>query len=146
MNYLKFVLFGTLLGVACFSSSAFAQTKVALISTAPDSIGVRLVYALKEGIRKSAGMQLVDSSEDALITVRIVTIDPDDSSTQNRTIYSVVWTARTFHQTPVDMYLTNSVGTCGTNRVSQCADGLAAYTDAQATTVKGWLKAALEKK
>ena len=130
----------------CTSVAASAQIKIAIVSTVPDPVGERLVYANKEGIRRSSGMQVVDRVQDGLIRVNIVTLDPDKSdSSGNRTIYSVVWTAQTFHEIPVTMYLTNSVGICGSSRVSQCADGLIANTDEQATNVRGWIQGTLEK-
>lgn len=123
------------------AKSSLAQTAVFVEATAPDPVGSRLAYAIKEGIRRSAGMSLADREADALIGVSLVTLDPDRSDAGgNRTIYSVVWTARTLHSTPVRMYLTNSVGICGTNRVSACADGLVADTDAQATKVRTWIR------
>jgi len=136
-RYLVFVAILLLLT----GQSAFAQAKVFIDATASDRVGSRLAYAIKEGIRRSAGMSLADREEDSLIGVSIVTLDPDRSdSGGNRTIYSVVWTARTLHSTPVTMYLTNSVGICGVNRVASCADGLVADTDAQATKVRGWIR------
>lgn len=124
-----------------FGQPAFAQANVFIEVTAPDPVGSRLAYAIKEGIRRSAGMSLADREEDSLIGLSIVTLDPDRSDAGgNRTIYSVVWTARTLHSTPVTMYLTNSVGICGSNRVTSCADSLVADTDAQATKVRGWIR------
>lgn len=118
-----------------------AQVKVFVSSTAPDSVGNRLAYAVKEAIRRSSGMQLADREEDALISLSIVTLDPDKNYNEsNRTIYSAVWTVQTFHSTPVSMYLTNSVGICGTGRVSQCADGLAADTDAKISSVRSLIR------
>jgi hypothetical protein len=130
----------------CAVFPATAQVKVAVIPTTDDTVGNRLVFAIKESIRRSAGMQLVDRTQDGFIRMNIVTLDPDKSSGGgNRTIYSVVWTAQTFHRPSVTMYLTSSVGTCGTNRVSQCADGLVADTDEQASMVRGWVQDMIDK-
>jgi len=133
-----------LAGVIAYSSSALAQVNVYVDSTAPDSVGGRLSYRLKEGIRASAGMKLADTDAEALITARIVTLDPDANSaaSSSRTIYSLVLTAKTMHETPVDMYLTSFVGLCGTKRVEECADGLVADTDNWVTRVVGWIREA----
>lgn len=122
---------------------AYAQ-RVYVSATAEDSVGSRLAFAIKEGIRRSAGLSLADREDDGLIGVRIVTLDPDEDR-GNRTIYSVVWTVKTLHDTPVTMYLTNSVGICGSNRVAACADNLVADTDARATQVRGWIRDVLDR-
>ncbi|MCC7068655.1 MAG: hypothetical protein IT523_09385 [Burkholderiales bacterium] len=128
------------------SAPTFAQMKVFVAATTPDSVGSRLVYSIKEGIRRSAGMALTDRSQDSIIRVNIVTLDPDkNENSSRRTIYSVVWTAQTFHSTPVTMYLTNSVGLCGSNRVQECAEDLVADTDRQASTVRSWIQDILSK-
>ncbi|HPB91811.1 MAG TPA: hypothetical protein PLD80_09920, partial [Rugosibacter sp.] len=94
------------------SSPAMAQMKVYVQPSAQDAVGGRLAYAIKEGVRRSSGMSLADRDEDAALTVSIVTLDPDRNTqtSSTRTIYSVVWTVKTLHSTPIDMYLTNSVG------------------------------------
>ena len=128
------------------STQIFAQMKVFVAETAPDSVGSRLAFSIKEGIRRSAGMALTDRSQDAIIRVHIVTLDPDKNDNSNRrTIYSVVWTAQTLHSTPVTMYLTNSVGLCGSSRVQECAEDLVSDTDRQATTVRSWIKDIISK-
>ena len=130
-----------------FMSPAFAQMRVHVSSTAEDTVGNRLTFAIREGIRRSAAMTLVDREQDAFILVRIVTLDPDrnDTASSTRTIYSVVWTTKTLHDTPVEMYLTSSVGLCGARRVAQCADGLVADTDREASEVRGWLQNFLDR-
>lgn len=138
------LLVSTLLTV--ISSAAQAQTKVFVSATADDPVGARLVYAIKEGIRRSASMDVVDRVDDGFIRVHVVTIDPDKTDGGGRrTVYSLVFTTQTLHDTPVTMYLNNLVGVCGANRVSQCADGLVADTDNQASMVRGWVKSIIER-
>lgn len=138
---------GLLLAVSLFASffmatGVDAQVKVHVISTADDTVGSRLVFGIREGIRRSSGMELVSLESDALVTIRIVTIDPsaNTESAGHQTVYSMVVTAKTMHETPVDMYLENIVGHCGARRVSECADGLVAATDKWAEKVVGWLQ------
>lgn len=129
-----------------FSSAvANAQVKVVVVSEASDPVGIRLVYSLKEGIRRSSSMEYVDRIQDALIRVNVVTLDPDNTDAGgNRTIYSVVWTTQTFHDKPVTMYLTQKVGICGKNRVADSAETLVADTDKQASFVRGVILTILE--
>jgi len=87
-------------------------------------------------------MELSDRIDDAVITIHIVTLDPD-SNTQGRntqTVYSAVWTAKTLHESPVEMYLTSIVGTCGSNRINECSEGLVADTDENANFIKEVIK------
>jgi hypothetical protein len=59
-------------------------------ANAPDSVGNRLVYAIREGIRRSSAMTLVDREQDGFISLKIVTLNPDESNTSLRTVYSIV--------------------------------------------------------
>lgn len=128
--------------VLLFGATAFAQMKVYVTHSGDDSAGTRLGYAIKEGIRRSAGMTLVNREQDGRIAIRIVTLDPDDrDSSGRRTIYSAVLTAETLHNTPVTMFLTTFVGICGVNRIQACADGLVAETDKQVS----WIQSLLSK-
>ena len=125
-------------------AKAQAGMPVYVESSAPDPVGKRLVYAIREGIRRSSSMSLEDREKDGFISVRVVTLNPDDGSTPVRTIYSVVWTTKTLHDTPVTMYLTNSVGLCGSAKVAECADGLVADTDEQASFVRSILRSIVD--
>jgi hypothetical protein len=128
-----------------FASPSLAQVKIYVAATAPDSVGARLAYALKEGIRRSASMSLADRKQDGALWVIFVTLDPDKSQGgSDRTIYSAVWTMQTFHDVPVTMYLSSTVGLCGSKRVQECADSLAAETDEQVSIVRSWVQSALE--
>ncbi len=136
--------FGLLLMVLA-TSTASSQTAIWVHSTAEDTVGRQLAFELREAVRRSAAMSLADRSQDGRIYVRLVTMDPDSSSGgASRTIYSAVWTMQTFHDTPVEMFLTSYVGTCGRQRVASCAQGLAAITDEQVTDLRRMLKDVLE--
>ena len=141
------VLLAALMTAQLAAFPAAAQMSVYVGATAPDPVGTRLAYAIREGIRRSAAMTLVDREQDGFLSVRMVSLDPDrsDSPNGNRTIYSVVWTTKTFRDTPVTMYLTSSVGICGSNRVAQCAEALVADTDSQVSQVRGWIQDVADK-
>ena len=130
-----------LLLTALQSNLANAQTQVWVDASAEDPVGRQLAFELREGIRRSAAMNLADRAQDGRIAVKLVTLDPDKSSGGgNRTIYSAVWTMQTFHQVPVEMFLANYVGLCGLQRTSSCAQGLVVITDEQVTDLRKMLK------
>lgn len=134
-----------LLAFAMWTPTVFAQLRVYVIASADDTVGNRLVYAIKERIRRSAAMEYVDRPQDGIIGVEIVTLNPDRAEDSRRTIYSIVWTTKTFHDTPVTMFLTNSVGICGSSRIQECADDLVADTDKQVTKVRTWIQNAVDR-
>jgi hypothetical protein len=141
------IFLSLLIGLSLLISAemASAQIKVYLGATAQDMVGGRLAYAIKEGIRRSAAMQLVDREQDGFIRVNLVTLDPQTtSSTGINTIYSVVWTTQTFHTPPVTMFLHTVVGICGSERVAQCADSLVAITDEQVSNIRAVIQTILE--
>ena len=127
---------------------ACAQTKVSLEASTPDTTGTRLAYAIKQKIRENVGsITLMDRQEDGLIRIHLVTLDPDENTSSQgfRTIYSVVWTVQTLSEPSTTMYLSNQVGSCGSGRISECADGIVAQTDDYASTVRGWIKDFIDK-
>lgn len=97
-------------------------------TTAEDTIGRQLAYQLRESIRSSGGLELVDTKDDAIIRIKIVTLDPDTNGSGYRTIYSLVWTIKQL-DSGADIFWNNSVGICGQSRVSSCASDMAARTD-----------------
>lgn len=122
-----------------------AQNAIWVSATADDSVGRQLVFELKEGIRRSAAMRLVDRSQDAQVFIHLVTMDPDrPSGGGNRTIYSVVWTVQSFHANPLEVFLTTQVGICGYQRASACAGGLVATTDEQVSDLRRALRDLLD--
>lgn len=116
-------------------SYAEGQTAVYVSATADDSIGKQLVYKLRETLRASNGLKLVDDINDSLVRLKIVTLDPDSARSGNQTVYSAVWTLRQF-DSESETYYTNYVGTCGANRTQSCATGLVSQTDEIATDVR----------
>lgn len=125
--------------VALCAPICAAQTiKVWVDDTAKDTVGQRLVYAFKEQIRRSAALAITENEEDdaGRLGVHIVTMDPDDNKNGNWTIYSFTVTMRTFHKYPTEAYLVQSVGKCGSSRIEECASGLVATTDRQASYVR----------
>lgn len=117
-------------------NTAHAQVGVALSSTASDQIGSRLAYEIREGIRRSAGMTLVDDKNEAAVRVYLVTMNPDEERSQNWTVYSVVYTVMNVRAPSSSVFVNHFVGTCGSGRVSACASGVVATADEIGTEFK----------
>lgn len=103
-------------------------------ATTNDPIGTQLVYFLRETLRGSNGMQLVDSEDDSVIQIRLVTLDPDHDAIQ--TVYSAVITSNQIGNDTAKLYRTNIVGRCGADRVQSCAIGLASDLDKQLVAIR----------
>ena len=119
--------------VFLFSSKALCQVRVYLDDSGSDLVGQRLVYKIRESIRESVGLELAVIEENSFIQLRILTIDPADDNYS--TVYSVVWTIRAGEDSG-NLYYTHNVGTCGSNRVDEVAEGIVADTDYLAEELK----------
>lgn len=108
-------------------------SKVAVDVTADDSVGLRLVYQIKELLRASKGMSLVPEEESG-VQLHVVTLDPDDPDGGLRTVYSIVWTI--VDLCGLQAYWTSTVGTCGGSKVESCAASIVATTDKVVTEIQ----------
>jgi hypothetical protein len=115
-------------------SPALALMQVEVSATTSDTVGQRLVFALKEGIRRSSSLALSFDQSKPRIQVNVVTLDQSTSTPGNSTVYAVVilWNnpAQLF-----PFYLTQYVGHCGSSRVVECADGLVAGVSEQSDSL-----------
>ena len=129
---------GTAVGIvlAVLTSAAAAQMKIVVEDTAREAVGGRLAFAIKERIRSSAGFALASSREEALFRMSLVTLD--DKSGYS-TVYSVVFSAWQ-PESGTWTYLNNIVGTCGSNRITECADGLVADADKASEEPKAYYR------
>ena len=127
--------------VACtlclISSGVSAQMTIVVEDTAKEAVGGRLAFAITERIRRCAGFELVGARADALFRFSLVTLD--DKSGYS-TVYSAVFSAWQ-PETGTWTYLHNLVGTCGTNRIAECADGLVADADKTAEEPRAYYRA-----
>lgn len=103
--------------------SAFAEMPVEIVSTAPDTVGQRLVFGLKEGIRSSTSLGLSYDKSKPRLQVNIVTLDQNPSNPGYSTVYAVVVVWNNPNQ-GFPLYLNQYVGYCGSNRVRECADSI----------------------
>jgi hypothetical protein len=98
-------------------------------------VGGTLAYELREKIKASNQMELGRSGKLANgIVVSLVTIDPEKESEVEgtQTAYSVTWNYVIVKRDGIaQLNLSSSVGICGADRVTSCAQSLAASTDKQ---------------
>jgi GGDEF domain-containing protein len=108
------------------------------------TIADRLCYRIKEEIRKSSGMQLVDESFGGThFEISIIAIDtePDNSESVGLGIaYTVIYLIQfpknsEDKSSSVSYYLTTSIGIVGKNRVAERAEGIVAQAD---QNFNGW--------
>lgn len=126
------------------SVPAIAQSNKAPISLSVtsnnDQVIERVVFEVKEGIRKSSSMTLVPAGRAALIDVVIVGLPPTPNSYSS---YAITWTLRG-PEKALSYYLTTSVATCGALRAKECAESIVAATDEEAEKW-AWANAPLAK-
>jgi hypothetical protein len=108
-----------------------------VISTADDNLGSQLVSAIRQEFARDPRYRLVYGDEPGM-RVRIVTLRTSDSvynGTQNYTIYSVVVTFY-LGSDGTDMYFDQIVGTCGANRIRNCASSISASVSETLTALR----------
>ena len=105
-----------------------AQQKVAICfdHTGNDSVGSRLAYKVKEGIRRSAGLRLTNK-DDAKAIMHLGTIDLVDEHPGSATAFAYTLTFRSADGP--EIYIAGGVGKSGTNLVNESAEELVAFID-----------------
>lgn len=98
-----------------------AQTSVYISAAVNENIGERLIYNIKEEIRRSSSIKLT-SLEESFIQVHFVSMDYDNKGYS--IIYSLVitWGAK-------QKFYKHYVGVCGNYVVNEVAEELVAYID-----------------
>jgi hypothetical protein len=91
-----------------------------------DSVGRRLIYEIKEGIKESKSMKLSLINELG-IKISIVTLEGNRDNPGDYTVYSISFLWNNPKQ-PFPYYLISSVGYCGSNRVEGVAKSIVAET------------------
>jgi hypothetical protein len=118
-------------------SPAHAQisspVNVVINESSDDPVGRSLIYELKEEVNTSSQMRLTDPEQvDSGIKVNIVTLDKNEESrySGSSTTFSIAWSYFILTESGyMDMYLTQSVGYVGADRVANQARSLAASTN-----------------
>lgn len=98
-----------------------------------DSVGRQLSYFIQQDLSASSTMRLTDSNE-LRIRLSLITLDADRQSPGYETVYSVVWTWINPKQA-FPLFLNQSVGYCGEDRVQQCAETIVADTQSESDSV-----------
>lgn len=114
--------------------AAEAPISVHVSASAVDAVGRQFVDAVRQQLRASPDLTLVDESKGARIRLKIATLDPDNNSAR-RTVYSVVVTVRPADR-DVDVYSNNYVGLCGQARVQACARDIVEEAGAPAASLR----------
>jgi len=118
-------------------SLAVAQTPVDVhVASDPnpnDTVGQQLVYVIREKLRASNGLRLIDNRDNAPVRLSITTLDPDTGRNivGLNTVFSVVYTYRTPYQ-DTNTFLGHAVGLCPHNAIETCAQNIVAQMDSYA--------------
>lgn len=110
-------------------SQTATKTAVEVLSTSNDLAGQRLVYLIKEGIRKSSSMRLTYDDESRL-QLHIVTLERNPQNPGSETVYTIAWTFKIKGEV-YSYFLNNDIGFAGYLRLQEAADGEIAITDDQ---------------
>jgi hypothetical protein len=110
--------------LAClFDAPASAQIKdpVAVVHQGKDFIGSRLAYAVREKIRTSIEYRLVTEAAGSRFEIKILSV----GITDHQSAVNVAYTA----EGDESIFLTTWVYVIGSDRISDCADGILARLD-----------------
>ena len=111
--------------VVMFFTPVFAYVPVEINGDASDVVGSKILYNVREDIRKSTYMGLFFKPDQPRIQIHFLTIDPNENK-QNAgisTVYSCVITwAKKDREYP--LYVTSFVGICGESRMEGCAEDI----------------------
>jgi len=129
MHYVKACIALMLTFAACCEATAADPWPVYVRSQcSKDPVGERIAFKVREGLRRSSSMTSVDTYTDSVMQISIVCIDPDEDKVGSVSNYSyAITTLNTDGH--YDFQITHGVGTCGTRRVDECAEGLVADID-----------------
>jgi|APHig6443717817_1056837.scaffolds.fasta_scaffold228022_2 hypothetical protein len=143
MKTARRLFFTAILALALANSSLGKENRfpVSVAATANDIVGGRLAYKVKEEVRRSASMHLVDPDE-AGVHLVLVTLPRDTNNPSFSTVYSAVWTLK--HDELFPSYLNSQVGYCGSDAVDSQAESLVAETDKIISDLKSLFKTALQ--
>jgi len=112
-------------------SDGEAPVGIEVIDNADDVIGSRLIYHIREIIRKSEGYYLSNSNQNRLI-LNVLATDPFESIPEDRghiSVTSVIWTMGYKNNEYCQCYFSSTIGYCGANRVKEAAEAIVAEAD-----------------
>jgi hypothetical protein len=121
----------TLALVLWLAPYASAQVAIEVLSSSDDPVGQRLIFAYKDSLLRSATFKPVMVTPTVGMVVYIVTMELASDAKDRATIYGITWTWHDPSRGIGNFYLAHTIGTCGVNRISYCAEGLVADTNTQ---------------
>lgn len=108
------------------------RVPVAVTHIGADQVGALYVYEIREGIRGSQGMRLVDDNyPDGHIKLVITTVDADSRETGRSSAMATTFLYDSRDIPLAGAFLTQYVHACGRDRVASCARDIVAATDNQ---------------
>jgi hypothetical protein len=135
MNYLITLLLLTIAAVC--AAQTVRRVPVDVAHSGKDSVGQRIAFELREGIRGSQSMRLAAANEaNPRIVVNLVSIDGNDDSPGNSTNLAFVVAYDSSELAFLGLLITASVQTCGTRRTQECARTLLSDIDAALEQMK----------
>ena len=128
MVHLKVSFILLLIVAACGEAVAADPWAVYVRSQCSDDpVGERVAFKVREGLRRSSSMTSADTYRDSVVVITMVCMAPDqDRGTISNYSYAITTKNTNGHY---DYQITHGVGTCGTKRVDECAEGLVAAID-----------------
>lgn len=131
---MRYYVSGVLVALAITTFGVRAQgndSKIPVIVNSQcdsDSVGQRLVYRTREGIRQSSRMTEATDYNSSVVQLELICLDPlrDEAGSISRYSYAI-----TAYNTDgyYDYFITYGVGSCGSSRVSECAESRIATLD-----------------
>src|SRR5882762_412936 len=116
----------TTVQVAAAQEAVRVAVEIAAQSDPDDSVGQRLVFQLREAVRRSAAFTLTIGDEPRIrLVIRTMNRLPDQPNISS--IYSVVWVGQGKDTLPV--YLDSTIGFAGSAVLQSSAETILARTD-----------------
>lgn len=135
-----------LLGTFCHQTLlAEGKIPVEVTATSNDTVGKRLVFKIRDDIRRSATFEIISNQKVPKLKVALVTLDPEAQrnsagSQGNWTVFSYVMVASGVYFE--DIFLASGVGVCGLKKIQDVAQNMVAeidkYTESFETAKKDW--------
>lgn len=125
-----------LLGLVPLPLRAQDKMPVRLSLAVKDAVGQRVVFALRETLRRSAALVLVPDDAPALLTLHLVSMESVATNNGVETAYAVTITVNDNGAFTGSAYWMQVIGICGAAKAADCGQTLAAYLDTAAEQVQ----------
>lgn len=136
MRTLTLALIGNCFLATVSLSQTAAKVPVKVFGSGKGLVGEKLVYAVKEEVRKSSTMELARHNQSRMV-LRLSTIETDESGKGGQAAYAACWYILDPNY-PLSFYLSSRVGVSDSNRVAEAAKEIVASTDKQIAYFSQW--------